>query len=91
MNFDRILAALFVSGFMGSIFISAITFVIAMTDVIFGTIFWQTIFDFFFYEDQNVLIRLLILLFLAVSTGTLGGKMFPHIFGDPWSSKEYEE
>ena len=64
MNSNRIGAALFLSGFMGSIFISAITFVIAMVDVIFGTIFWQTIFDFFFYEDQNVLIRLLILLFL---------------------------
>ena len=91
MNFNRIGAALIISGFMGSIFISVITFIIAMTDVIFGTIFWETIFDFFFYEDQNVLIRLLILLFLAVSTGTLGGKMFPNIFGDPWSSKEYEE
>ena len=91
MNFNRIGAALIISGFMGSIFISVITFIIAMTDVIFGTIFWQTIFDFFFYEDQSVQMRLLIPLFLAVSTGTLGGKMFPNIFGDPWNPKEYEE
>jgi len=88
MNFDRILAALLISGFMGSIFISVITFVIAMTDIVFGTIFWQTIFDFFFYGDQNVLIRLLILLFLAVSTGTIGGKIFPNTFGDPWNSNK---
>ena len=91
MNSNRILAALFLSGFMGSIFISVIAIVIAGVDIIFGTIFWETIFDFFFYEDQNVLIRLLILLFLALFTGTLGGKMFPNIFGDPWSSEEYEE
>ena len=91
MNFDRILAALLISGFMGSIFISVITFVLAMTDIVFGTVFWQTIFDFFFYGDQNVLIRLLILLFLAVSTGTIGGKIFPNTFGDPWNSKDHEE
>ena len=91
MKANRILAALFLSGFMGSIFISVIAIVIAGVDIIFGTIFWETIFDFFFYEDQNVLIRLLILLFLALFTGTLGGKMFPNIFGDPWNSEEYEE
>jgi len=87
---DNLLAKLFLSTFMGSVYLSFLIFFIAGTDILFGTIFWETIFDFLFYEGQNPLIRLLIALFFAVSTGTLGGIIFPKL-GNPWKSEDYEE